>query len=360
MTKLSGGVLGVFSSMGELGGVERSALEAWRAIAEASAGPNHVLSFGPPIPSGVASLVRAAGGSLLESQSHLTAALHAASRRWPVRLVLFWHIGLVKLLPCLRTTGARNVLFIHGVEAWRKPSPAVARLLRQVDLFLTNSNFTWETFLRHHPDLRAAAHCTVPLGLDVPLEPNSAGEPDDPPSALMIGRIAGSESYKGHDAVIAAWPLVTKQIPGARLRMIGPSDVTPELRALAVHHGVADVIEISGSVSDAEKQRALAACRCMALPSLAEGFGLVYVESMRMGRPCIISTHDAGREVVCPDAGLAVDPANPSELAAALVRLMTPGAAWDNWSAAATRRYNEHYTAQHFRERLIAALAGSL
>src|ERR1044072_9933639 len=93
------------------------------------------------------------------------------------------------------------------------------------------------------------------------------------------------------------------------------------------------------------------------MPSRAEGFGLVCREAMRIGRPCLVSTLDAGREVVNPpEAGLAVDMDNQEELAHALGRLLADGDEWNDWSPQARRRYEDFYTAEHFQQRLLAAL----
>jgi phosphatidylinositol alpha-1,6-mannosyltransferase len=274
-------------------------------------------------------------------------------------------MGMLKLLPFVRTTGSRTVLFLHGVEAWRKASPWQAALLRRVDLFLTNSDFTWVKFVQCNPDFDGAPHCTVPLGLGEPSDARSIAEPGYPPSVLMIGRVARNEAYKGHDVVIAAWKGVLARLPGARLNMIGPCELSAELMGMAATDGIADAVRLAGIVTEEEKERCLAECRCMALPSRGEGFGLAYLESMRMGRPCLVSTLDAGREVICPGpeseaAGLAVDPADSAGVTDALVRLMTPGPEWERWSEAGKRRYETYYTAAHFRRRLVDALAGAI
>lgn len=347
---LNGGVLGLFPSFGNVGGVERTGRSAWSAIAAASGDGAFAIRYGPEAD------VAAIRGVVFPVRTQAMAVLRAASRKWPVRLIMVWHIGMLKLLPFVRTDQARIVLFLHGIEAWRPASPAVTKLLKRVDLFLTNSDFTWQRFLEFHPGLRAARHVTVPLGFGAPMMKEIAA-PAEAPSVLMIGRIARSEGYKGHDAVIAAWSGVLGRFPEAKLRMAGPCDMRDEIRALATRHGVAGAVEILGLVSEDEKDRYLSECRCMALPSRGEGFGLVYLEAMRAGRPCVVSTLDAGREVVCRDAGLAVDPSNVSELSAALIRLMTSGTEWDAWSAAARERYESRYTEMHFHERLIAALA---
>jgi glycosyltransferase involved in cell wall biosynthesis len=93
------------------------------------------------------------------------------------------------------------------------------------------------------------------------------------------------------------------------------------------------------------------------MPSRAEGFGLVYLEAMRLGRPCLVSPHDAAREVVRPPvAGLAVDPNLPQPLVDALVRLMTDNPEWQRFSDAARGRYEGEFTAQNFQSRLVSAL----
>ncbi len=337
------GVLGLFPSTSGVGGVELSGRIAWNTVASASGGEAHVICYGAPV-----SPQDVTAGTVHHAGTQAMAVIRASARKWPVRLILVWHIGMLKLLPLVRARGARVALFLHGIEAWRRPSPATARLLRNVDLFLTNSDFTWARFLEFHPELTGSAHRTVHLGLGAPFAAELP-TPAEPPAALMIGRIARSEGYKGHDAVIAAWSRVVDQIPGAKLRIIGPCDMRDELRN-------AQHAEILGEVSESDKEHYLAECRVMALPSRGEGFGLVYPEAMRMGRPCIVSTADAGREVV-GDAGMAVEPSDATQLTSALVRMLTAGAEWDAWSQSARARYESRYTEAHFRERLLNALA---
>jgi glycosyltransferase involved in cell wall biosynthesis len=101
----------------------------------------------------------------------------------------------------------------------------------------------------------------------------------------------------------------------------------------------------------------IAEARCLVLPSKGEGFGLVYLEAMRLGRPCLSSTLDAGREVVNPpEAGLAVDPDDAMALSDAVVRLLNRGPEWERWSASAKARYESSFTAAHFEQRLVCAL----
>ena len=154
------------------------------------------------------------------------------------------------------------------------------------------------------------------------------------------------------------WSRVAQAVPGAELWIAGGGDAVDHLRAIAKASGARGSIHFLGVVTDEEKEIYLRRSRCLALPSRGEGFGLVYLEAMRLGRPCLASIHDAGREVVAPpEAGLAVEPDDPGELAHAIARLLTSGGEWENWSARARERYNSMFTAEHFQRRLVEAVA---
>ncbi|MEO2088768.1 MAG: glycosyltransferase family 4 protein, partial [Gemmataceae bacterium] len=202
-----------------------------------------------------------------------------------------------------------------------------------------------------------ARHQTVHLGWGEPLA-GLAPAPADVPAAVIVARLAKAEDYKGHRELIAAWPRVRDRLPGARLDIVGDGDLRPELERLAAGFRVQDGVRFHGRVDEGRKAELLAQSRCLAMPSRGEGFGLVYLEAMRLGRPCLVSDCDAGHEVVHPPGcGLAVDPTDPVGLADALVRLLTPGREWDEWSAAARRRYQAEFTEKAFHDRLRVALA---
>lgn len=291
------------------------------------------------------------------SRTKAGAALEALKNRtWPDRL-LFWHADMLKLMPLIGARGRPNVLFLHGIECWKKIDGAVARGLDEIDLFLSNSDFTWQRFIEANPRWAAALHATVALGVGVP-EPRDI-VPSTIPAAVMIGRMAKGEGYKGHEEVIRAWPRVSRAVPGAELWIAGGGDAAADLISLAAASEVADRIRFFGIISDADKDRLLRQSRCLVLPSRGEGFGLVYLEAMRLGRPCLASVHDAGKEVVePPHAGLAANPENPDDLAHAIARLLTPGPEWDAWSHSARERYESAFTAAHFQRRLRAAING--
>ena len=343
-------VLALCPALSTIGGVQASGRVAWDAISAASSNNG-----------AVARLVMYGKGQTSSSRdvasarSRLTAIVLALQARSAAHTVLVWHLDLVKLLPFVRRPGARVFIYLHGVEAFRGLTWITRRALFPGDVFLTNSDYTWRRFVAANPVFAEAPHLTVPLGLNRPAP--AAAPVASPPAALMVGRLRRDEDYKGHREVVASWSTVRERVPGAELWIVGDGDLRPALERDARDRGLAGSVRFLGEVSDSEKDDLLRRCRCFVMPSVGEGFGLVYVEAMRAGRPCLVSTLDAGREVVNPpEAGLAVDPRRPDEVADALVRLLTPGPEWDGWSEAGRVRYASRYTQEHFERRLMDAL----
>ena len=358
-------ILGLFSSLRLLrtGGIERSGRIAWQGIVEQIGKDRTRLCCYEAINTAgektgsMDAEKRSCGGEVASSK--FGAILMAHRQRSHVDTILVWHLHLLRLLPFLRVSAARVVVFLHGIEAWKRPDWLTRLLLRRVHLFLSNSRYTWEQFVRFHPRFQESAHRVVHLGVEESLTgptPFSSRRP----AVLMLGRLVGSEDYKGHREMITAWPLVRERLPEAELWIAGDGDLRPELEELSRTHGLAQGIRFTGYLSEEEKQQVLVRCSCLALPSRGEGFGLVYLEAMRLGRPCLVSTLDAGREVVNPpEAGLSADPRDTRALADAVFRLLTPGQEWENWAMRARQRYDQHFTAVHFQRRLLEALACS-
>ena len=88
-----------------------------------------------------------------------------------------------------------------------------------------------------------------------------------------------------------------------------------------------------------------------------EGFGIVFLEAMRFGRPCV-----GGRAGGAPEAvedgrtGLLVDFLDAAGLEAALDRLLGDTGLRRRMGEAGRSRVAEHFTFERFRERLREAL----
>lgn len=347
-------LVAVFPSIEEIGGVQASAAAAWSSIVKASEGQSRALD---PVLLTYGAAPTVTNALRRHASTRVGAAARALGLAGPFDVALFWHLSLLKLRPFLRHSPRRTALFLHGIEIWRPLGTLERRLVSNVDLALSNSAHTWERFLEFNPWAAGLRHEVVHLGLGEPVK-GEVPSPATPPSALMIGRLEAREGYKGHREVIAAWPEVVRRVQGARLVVVGDGTGRRALEIQAREEGVAGSVEFLGEVSEERKQAELVRASAFLLPSRAEGFGLVYLEAMRLGRPCLVSDCDAGREVVNPpEAGIAVDPGDSRAVAEAITSLLSGGAAVPALSAAARTRYETSHTAAAFGDRLCWALS---
>src|SRR5258708_3947149 len=142
--------MGLFPSFAEPGGVQLSGRLAWEGISNpsviglqngAAACWNPCLfSYGSvEAEMGLARMESMDNGRMIFARSKAGALVSALRTRWPVKIILVWHLALLKLLPFFRGSGPKIALFLHGIEAWKRHDWLTRKLLRRVDLFLTNS-----------------------------------------------------------------------------------------------------------------------------------------------------------------------------------------------------------------------------
>lgn len=243
-------------------------------------------------------------------------------------------------------------LVAHGIEVWRDYSVREQRALQGARRILCVSEFTRREMLKH-VDVDDERITVVPNALDpffeapAPAVPPHGGDP----VILAVARLDAAERYKGVDHLIAALPAVRRAVPGARLRVIGAGDDLPRLKQMAATTGIAGAVEFSGFVDDSALRTAYAACTLFALPSRGEGFGLVYLEAMAHGKPCLGADAGAVPEIIDASSGVLAGFGDVSRIAEKLVWALQ-----QEWNAAEIRRRAAQFNYPAFQQRLRAAM----
>ena len=88
-------------------------------------------------------------------------------------------------------------------------------------------------------------------------------------------------------------------------------------------------VDYLGYVTAERRTELFRSARFFLMPSFEEGFGLPALEAMAAGVPVIASRRGSIPEVV-GDAGILIDPADPSALSAALESVLADGCLWEN------------------------------
>ncbi|MPY49208.1 glycosyltransferase [Streptomyces acidicola] len=133
----------------------------------------------------------------------------------------------------------------------------------------------------------------------------------DTPLVVCVGRLC---RQKGQDILLAAWRSVVRQVPGARLVLVGDGPDAGALRALAP-----DGVLFAGAAQDAVPW--YQAADLVVLPSRWEGMALAPLEAMACGRPVVATDVDGARESL-PSGQEPVPAEDPTALARTVTRLL--------------------------------------
>jgi phosphatidylinositol alpha-1,6-mannosyltransferase len=179
---------------------------------------------------------------------------------------------------------------------------------------------------------------------------------------LHVGRMNARQRHKGHEVLLLAFLEIVEKNPKTQLVLAGTGDDYAHLRGIAqrLPAQLQQAIFMPGFVSDEDLTRLYQHCSLFAMPSRAEGFGIVYLEAMRWAKPCIGSRVDAASCVIVDgETGFLVDdPQSPQEVAASINWLLAHP---EKASAMGRSGYNlvrRQHLFPHFKERFFEALGG--
>lgn len=245
-------------------------------------------------------------------------------------------------------------LVAHGIEVWRPCSYLEKRAMRGARRILCVSEYTRRQLLRFCSTLDPSRLVVVPNTLDPCFESATAAAAAatrSHPRLLTVARLASTDTYKGIDTLIEALPLVRREFPGAELRIVGGGDDLPRLRALAGRLGVDGAVSFAGMIDDEALRGEYAACDLFALPSRKEGFGLVFLEAMTHGKPCLGARAGGVPEVLNDRVGALAEYGNIPNIAAAVSDLVRYPR-----DPALIRAQVDAFAFPNFKRRLAAAL----
>lgn len=162
---------------------------------------------------------------------------------------------------------------------------------------------------------------------------------------LALGRLV---PYKGFSVLVDA----AQHLPvGCVVVVAGSGPLAGELADQVRRLGLQDRVLLAGRVSDAELEYLFSRAMAFCLPSVerSEAFGVVLLEAMARGVPCVATTI-AGSATSWVNqhgvSGVNVPPADPIALAAAIEALLVDPARRTQLAAGAVARFGDLFTAE--------------
>ncbi len=138
---------------------------------------------------------------------------------------------------------------------------------------------------------------------------------------LLIGRLVYE---KGFQLALEAMPKVIEAAPGTRFLVAGSGTHEEELKRQAEELGLMEHGTFLGWIGDDVLHTLYAIADLTVVPSIYEPFGLVALEAMASGCPCIVADTGGLREVVPhEEAGLRFAARDPEALAEVAIRVLS-------------------------------------
>ena len=214
--------------------------------------------------------------------------------------------------PVVGTFHANN----DGALGYRLFRPLLERYFDRLDARIAVSAAAVRTISEHF----GGDYEVIPNGVDI--ERFSTSSPfrrDDAFNILFVGRL---EPRKGAKHLLRALPRILKEVPRARLVVVGSGPLSGYYRS-HLPDGVADHVTFAGRVSGEALTGYFAGADVFCSPATGgESFGIVLIEAMAAGTAVVASDIAGYRDVVKHETtGLLTRRGDPDSIAEAIVRL---------------------------------------
>jgi len=178
----------------------------------------------------------------------------------------------------------------------------------------------------------------------------------DRPIVLFIAR---KQTYKGYHALCSAMPEIVSKAPGTCLVTIGPEGEPPYPEP--PEGSLVDLGPLYWTPDEQQlKADALAACDIYCMPSVAESFGIVYVEAWSYGKPVVAGTAPAVQELITDGAnGFCVEQRSDA-IAQVIVRLLHSRELREQIGSSGRKIQQARYTWDEIVRRHLAAYADAM
>lgn len=261
------------------------------------------------------------------------------------KVVLHWHSDILRQRLLLK--------FYRPLQRW---------VLRRADAVICTS----PNYAAGSRELASAGARlrVVPIGVEsvVPDPGGDTGLGSALEGRKVVFSMGRMISYKGFDNLI----LAASELPDDYMVVIaGSGPLYEPLRRKAASLGLGSRVIMPGRITDSERDALLGVADVFCLPSVekTEAYGIVLIEAMSAGVP-VIATEIPGSGTAWVNehgvSGLNVPVADPAAIARAIVDIAGDPDRRAAFAAGARRRWEDHFTAEAFIDRMTDIYRGIL
>lgn len=188
----------------------------------------------------------------------------------------------------------------------------------------------------------------IPNGINI--EMFTPGSDDRENVILFVGSLI---PRKGVHVLLDAFPTVLAACPDFRLVIIGEGPDAVQLQDQAKRLGIEGQVDFLGVQDQSQVSDWMRKARVFVLPSLEEGLGVVLLEAIASGTPCVGSQVGGIPDVVSDATGKLFPPGDAPALGRAIVEVIGNSAGWQHRSRAARQLALDVFRWERVAERLL-------
>ena len=208
--------------------------------------------------------------------------------------------------------------YVDWIQRWAYYSIVTLlerKAFRKLTALTANSNATAQTISKRY-HIAIDKITTIYLGLDLtpqPVDEELERERLENPKLLFVG---GNMQRKGLPLVLRALKQLLPSFPNLRLQILGKNQNLGKMQHLAQKLEIQEHVDFLGWVPPDRVNDYFRRAAVFVMPSLMEGFGLVFLEAMAAGLPVIGGNVGGTRELIEDGVnGILVEPLDERALA---------------------------------------------
>ena len=246
---------------------------------------------------------------------------------------------------------------------FRAPEFLYRTMVQLVDRVVVPSTHTKKSLSQKtHVSLAKLAKVECGRNEQILVQEKSKGASSDGLKSKTIVCVSRFEKGKGQDVLVEAFAQVVRQEPEAHLVLVGEGETLPVIQKQIKELGISRHVTCKGFVEQVVPE--VQAARLCVFPSQwhLEGFGLVAIEAMALGKPVIAFNVAPMNEITRhKETGLLVEPTAENGLADAILRLLQDDILVENIHRKSREvfrsQYEIHRAAEEYYNQLIWAVS---
>lgn len=244
-------------------------------------------------------------------------------------IVLLSHVNLLLVAWLIKiiSPSTKIILIAHGIEVWQPLNQIKKQMLRACSKIISVSQYTQNKII--HTQKIPASKCIV---LNNCIDPFLKKEIEKQKSQTLLNRynikntdtvlltltrLSEKDRHKGYTNVIAALHTIIQTNPNVKYILAGGYTPTEFafIQNVINKHSLQNNVIITGYINNNDLPSLFALADIYIMPSIKEGFGIVFIEAMYYGLVTIAGNTDGSVDAVLNgQLGLLVNPFSSTDI----------------------------------------------